>query len=381
MKIYQILLLCTCPLFLAAQKETPVGGQFSLGQRSTFSAFNSGDNERPAIGVGGQFRIRLSERINTEWFFDYLPASNAYTRRKDFHIGWSVFYYPISPVEKKVVPYILAGHCFDYTHHLELANRSNEINRLSSAAQMGIGSHFNLTNRFDFSLSAQYMIHLGTDVHSHMHDGEVHFEREKGGKLEGHLLFTASLNYRIADLWSRKEVGRGSIDPNRREVVIPLSEGGRRGILQGTATLYPSWMLNHGVRNNYVGGHLAYYFDDDYSFRGDFLAYTGAQTTAEYLRSHVQLMAGFGRHFPVKRLDPYIYLQGGLAAVQILGSTESYMQPLAGMTVGLNYHVAPWFYFFGEVAYNRMQDPSGPGNMDQLYTGAGLGFQVQTRKG
>ncbi len=177
------------------------GGTFSLGQRTTLSAFNHG-NERSALGIGGQFRLRLSDHINTEWFADYLPATNDYTRRADYHIGWSVMYYPLKN-EGFMMPYVLAGHCFDYTKHVDLSNRSNSIDRWSSAVQAGIGTHFRLTDRFDLSLSSQYMIHLGTEVHSHIIGGDVVFDEHKGGSVEGHLLFTLSLNYKIVDLWSR----------------------------------------------------------------------------------------------------------------------------------------------------------------------------------
>ena len=179
------------------------GGMFSVGQRTTVSAFNAGQGERNALGIGGQLRVRLSERVNTEWFLDYLPATNEFTRREDYHIGWSVLFYPLKPEGRTVVPYILAGHCFDYTNHVDLSNSENRINRLSSAAQAGIGTHVNLTERLDISLSSQYMIHLGTDVHSHIDDGVVRFEAHKGGSFEGHLLFTLSLNYKIADIWGR----------------------------------------------------------------------------------------------------------------------------------------------------------------------------------
>lgn len=180
------------------------GGTFSLGQRTTVSAFNVGhaDGERPAIGIGGQFRLRLSDHINTEWFADYLPATNNFTRRSDYHIGWSVMYYPLGK-ESFLQPYVLAGHCFDYTRHVDLSNRSNSIDRWSSAVQAGLGTHFNLTERLDLSLSSQYMIHLGTEVHSHVLNDKVYFDEHKGGSLEGHLLFTLSLNYKIVDLWSR----------------------------------------------------------------------------------------------------------------------------------------------------------------------------------
>ena len=180
------------------------GGIFSFGQRTTLSAFN-GDHERPAIGLGGQMRLQLSDRVNTEWFMDYLPVTNQYTRRNDLHIGWSVMFYLLSNPIPKVQPYIVAGHCFDRTLQSELANRSNRIERWSSAVQGGLGVHFNLTQRFDISLSSQYMIHLGTDIHSHVEEnGSVHFEQHKGGSLEGHLLTSLTLNYKLADLWKSK---------------------------------------------------------------------------------------------------------------------------------------------------------------------------------
>lgn len=179
------------------------GGLFSVGLRTTVSLFN-GNHDKTAIGAGGQFRLQLTDRINTEWFLDYLPATNTYTRRNDLHIGWSVMFYWFKKNEMIVQPYAIAGHCFDYTHQFELANKNNSINRWSSAVQAGLGTHFNLTKRFDISLSCQYMIHLGTDVHSHIENGIVEFEKHRGGSLEGHLLTTLSLNYKFADLWNSK---------------------------------------------------------------------------------------------------------------------------------------------------------------------------------
>ncbi|MGL4599812.1 MAG: hypothetical protein ACRCYO_19965, partial [Bacteroidia bacterium] len=41
--------------------------------------------------VFGQFRIRLTDRINTEWFADYISTNlNNLASRSDYHIGWSV---------------------------------------------------------------------------------------------------------------------------------------------------------------------------------------------------------------------------------------------------------------------------------------------------
>ena len=52
-----------------AQSEV---GQFSLGVRSTFSLF---DHDGAGLGTGGQFRIRLDDRVNTDWFADFITIN------------------------------------------------------------------------------------------------------------------------------------------------------------------------------------------------------------------------------------------------------------------------------------------------------------------
>lgn len=159
-----------------------------------------------------------------------------------------------------------------------------------------------------------------------------------------------------------------------------LELGERQGLLQATGSLYPSVMLNHAVRNNYAGGHFAYYVDDHYSFRGEFLGYVDAQTDEKYIKKHLQVQAGFGRHFPVKRWDPFVYGQMGLAAIQLQGSTESYLRPNVGLVAGAHYNVSHFFYFYAECAFTHMKDPERMNNLDQLLVTAGLGFQLPTKK-
>jgi len=67
--------------------------------------------------------------------------------------------------------------------------------------QAGFGSSFNITKRFDVSATAQYMIHLGNDIHAHQENGKVIIHEKKGVNLEGHIFFNISLNYKIIDLW------------------------------------------------------------------------------------------------------------------------------------------------------------------------------------
>ena len=180
------------------------GGLISLGARSTMSAFNHGDFANQGFGLGGQFRVQLAKRLNTDWFADYITGnSEDHISRTDGHIGWSVLYYLTKNETATIRPYLLMGHCFDYTRMVDDFDHSNYMERWSSAVQGGAGMHWNLTPRLDLSLVAQYMFHLGNDVHGERHEtGVVEFHKEKGGaSLEGHLLFHVSINYKIADLW------------------------------------------------------------------------------------------------------------------------------------------------------------------------------------
>ncbi|GAB4248842.1 MAG: hypothetical protein Kow0079_01180 [Vicingaceae bacterium] len=198
-KLLLVILVINIHFVLTAQDNTQTEkGMLSLGGRTTYSIFQN----EPGLGMGGQFRIRLSNRVNTEWYADYISSSfYNMAARTDYHIGWSVFFYPFQYASSKMFqPFLEAGHCFDYT---EVTNNYtlDSKNRFSSAVQMGLGSHFNLTEKFDVTLKSQYMIHLGTDIHVEKNNEGIVIEKHEGSSLEGHLLITISLNYKIARLW------------------------------------------------------------------------------------------------------------------------------------------------------------------------------------
>jgi len=176
-------------------------GTVSLGTRNTFSVFN--DDEAAGKGIGGQFRIQATKRIGTEWFFDYITSKNgSLTTRNDYHIGWSMMFYPKDIADGKTLqPYLLVGHCFDYSKVFEQQNRSNNAGRWSMAAQAGLGSHINITDRFDCSLSAQYMLHFGKEIHATLDEGKVLIEKENFSSPDGHLLVSLSFNYKLFHLW------------------------------------------------------------------------------------------------------------------------------------------------------------------------------------
>jgi opacity protein-like surface antigen len=178
------------------------GGLFSLGVRTTLSAFNHGQFGYTGSGVGGQFRLQFADRVNSDWFFDYITGNiEDYAHRTDYHIGWSVMYYLTKESDVKFRPYVLAGHCFDYTRLTDNADRNNFMERWSSAVQGGAGVHYNLSKRLDLSVVGQYMIHLGNHVHAHKDGNNIVFHEKKGASMEGHLLFHVGINYKIGDLW------------------------------------------------------------------------------------------------------------------------------------------------------------------------------------
>lgn len=202
---YTFFIFIISPLLIFGQ--LPSNGMFSLGVRSTHNSFS---HDGTGLGVGGQFRIQLTERINTEWFADYISVGDNEIRSNYAHIGWSVLFYPFKDqtYPKRFQPYISAGHCFDYNKKIAVDDPDIYRDRWGSAVQAGIGFHFNLTKRFDLSLSSLYMIHLTPEIDAHVHYENsvpvVEFHNHSHSGLEGHLLTTISINYKIGQLWGRK---------------------------------------------------------------------------------------------------------------------------------------------------------------------------------
>jgi len=189
------------PAFSQDIDENP-SGTFSLGTRNTISVFNH-DNAA-GTGIGGQFRIQFSKRLNSEWYFDYISSKDKpYTFRNDYHIGWSVILYPENnfSFERLFQPYLIAGHCFDYTKVAALNDKANAADRLSMATQAGLGTHINITSKLDCSLSGQYMLHFGKEIETSVNGGDIIIQKKNFSHIDGHLLFTVSFNYKFFQLW------------------------------------------------------------------------------------------------------------------------------------------------------------------------------------
>lgn len=198
-----MILLAQSEIFGQTQNtSTPSNaGWFSLGGRSTLSAF---DKDGAGLGTGGQFRIQLNRNVNTDWFADYIVISAPEGFRSVYyHIGWSVLFYPFEKLQypRVIQPYILAGHCFDYNEQTLIKTPSVSENRWGSAVQAGIGTHFNLSDKFDVSLTSQYMIHLTSELEIVTQGDEIFIRKDAQNSLEGHLLVTMSMNYKLFRLW------------------------------------------------------------------------------------------------------------------------------------------------------------------------------------
>ncbi len=206
---FMIMRCATRPATVKTFSQDP--GMFELGVRSTASLF--GDAGNHGLGAGGQFRIRFHRQIGSEWFADYIVTDiDGVGKREDVHIGWSVMFYPFKSESRRFSPYLLAGHCFDYTKVTPYgvpALHNFKSERWSSAIQMGVGTHFNLNQWSDISLSVQYMTHLGNDIHTEIvEENGLRYltisDHSHGASLEGHLLTTMSFNVKIGRLWKGK---------------------------------------------------------------------------------------------------------------------------------------------------------------------------------
>lgn len=203
------ILLFSVTIFKAQKKDSipdfKNSGWFSLGGRSTISTFGDEGN---GVGSGGQFRIQMSNAINTDWFFDYISINvNNKVRSEYYHIGWSVLFYPFSKLQypKLIQPYILAGHCFDYNKMTSMETAGITKDRWGSAVQGGLGLHFNVTSRFDITAMSQYMIHFTETLNADTDVYPVVISTKKENGLQGHLLTTLSVNYKVFRIWKRKK--------------------------------------------------------------------------------------------------------------------------------------------------------------------------------
>jgi hypothetical protein len=181
----------------------PKTGWLSIGVRSTQSLFSK---DGSGIGTGGQVRWQLSNRVNTDWYADYITTNVVQKVRSIYyHIGWSVLFYPFPKLEypRLFQPYIVAGHCFEYNKKAVIDDPSITKDRWGASIQAGAGNHFNLTEKLDISLSCQWVVHLSKSLDTQIDGNKVTLADDKTTTLEGHLLTTISMNFKLFRLWKK----------------------------------------------------------------------------------------------------------------------------------------------------------------------------------
>ena len=187
-------------------------GSLSMGTRNTISMFSAEGKTYWGMSVGGQLRMRIHDKLNSDWFGDYVTTNvGNLAARTDFHGGVSMMPYTFgTPRIMKATFYPLAGFCIDYTRFnvtsgITQADEPRMLERYSFAIQLGGGMQIPLSQKFDFTTTAHYMLHSGSDVHMHINNQNVLLSLHKGFQLEGHFLFSFSVNYKLFNIWQKKQ--------------------------------------------------------------------------------------------------------------------------------------------------------------------------------
>lgn len=167
-----------------------------------------------------------------------------------------------------------------------------------------------------------------------------------------------------------------------------VEDGSRRGLIEVSASIYPTFSMNKKSSMNFVGGHLAYQLDDKYSLRGDVLVMTSTQSGTPVYNDYFLIETGVLRNFTVKRFDYFVGLEFGLAALQnyqdeinlLENLNHRYYQPVWDLTTGFKFHVSNYFYFYAEAKLLNNRNPEANGLQTNLSVTGGLGLQLPTKK-
>ncbi|MFI5140977.1 MAG: hypothetical protein ACHQII_01360 [Bacteroidia bacterium] len=166
------------------------------------------------------------------------------------------------------------------------------------------------------------------------------------------------------------------------------------GMLKGTATITPGFMLNTNQTNIYINGDLEYFADDKISIRGDAFWMVGSQQKEALLQQNSSIFFGALYHVHKNRFDYFIGLQPGLSITKpnstsmlvSLNANADYnykLLPNFSPVTGITFYVSDYFNFFLNVRYVYARYygyQSSSLNLDEFRISAGLGFQIHTRK-
>lgn len=182
-------------------------GILTFGTRSSVTLSPQGDNV--GTGFGGVMRLKFSRRINSEWFADYITSNIAGLARKtDNQLGGAVLFYPFNSfVEQgRKIPFLVLGQALVNSRITKNGLNGETASQWYPLANAGIGGHWYFTNKFDFSLSCQYMQPLGRGIEASEFSGSQG-EREitinENVRTPGYFFLNLSFNATIADLWGK----------------------------------------------------------------------------------------------------------------------------------------------------------------------------------
>jgi len=183
-------------VFVFCQSFRPI---VSAGTRTSMTTMDS--NDAIGKGLGGQVRVQFSKRLNSEWYQDKLASKSALTGRNEDQMGWSMMYYVKAKFDTTQVfqPFLIMGQSFDKADVFELEDETNSASVQYVAVHGGLGTHVNISPKFDCSLSGLYVHPFGKEIESIPGEEGLLIQKAEQSRT-GHLLFTVSINYKILKL-------------------------------------------------------------------------------------------------------------------------------------------------------------------------------------
>lgn len=162
------------------------------------------------------------------------------------------------------------------------------------------------------------------------------------------------------------------------------------GLLKANLALMQGLMIQHPVKNVYLGGNLEYFTGSHLSLRGDCLWYLDSRKTPAFEQNGVVLF-GPVLHYPVRRSDFYGGLQPGFSLstpvafkIAETGASEritypARFLPALSITGGYTFYFSRFCDFYLGVNYlvSRYRGADGGSiRNDEFMVSAGLGFHL-----
>lgn len=163
----------------------------------------------------------------------------------------------------------------------------------------------------------------------------------------------------------------------------------RKGLLKATATISPSFMLNHNINNIYVSGELEYFLENKISVRGDCFWYRDSQQDIPFLKQNSMILFGALYHFSKRKHDLFIGIQPAVVLSQpnmldtALTNYPVQINPGISVVAGYTFYVWDYCNFFLNARYLNTKyvgTLKGAISLDEIIISAGLGFQLHTIK-